>query len=109
MQLLLQRKKIFPLSIKEGHTQMEVDSVHSVIERTLRNRSIYNPSSYIDLIECAKKKELKYEVQYLDHTFFRDLRPFNFYNSIRPGRTADDHCVTDICQLRYTVQIGTHG
>ena len=54
----------------KGQTQMEVDSVHSVIERTLKNRSIYSPASYINLIECAKKKEPKYEVQYLDHTFF---------------------------------------
>ena len=89
----------------KGHTQMEVDSIHSVIERTLKNRSIYSPASYIDLIEYAKKKDPKYEVLCLDHTFFRDFRPFNFYNSIRPGRTAGDHCVTDICQLRYTDDI----
>ena len=83
------------------HTQMEVDSIHSAIERTLKNRRIYSPASYIDIIECAKKKEPKY----LDHTFFRDFRPFDFYNSIRPGRTAGDHCVTDICQLIYTDDI----
>ena len=50
-------------------------------------------------------KEPKYEVQYLDHKFFRDFRPFNFYNSIRPGRRAGDHCVTNICQLKYTDDI----
>ena len=80
---------------------MEVDSVHSVIERTLKNRNIYSPASYIDLIECVKMKEPEYEVQYLDHTFIETSDHLTF----TIPSTTGDHCVTDIGQLRYTDDI----
>jgi hypothetical protein len=34
--------------------QMEVDSVHSVIERKLKNKPIYVPANYIDIFEGAR-------------------------------------------------------
>ena len=37
---------------------MEVDSVHAQIERVIKNKNIYSPSSYVTLIECAKKVEV---------------------------------------------------
>ena len=36
---------------------MEVDSVHAQIERVVKNKNIYSPSSYVTLIGGAKKVE----------------------------------------------------
>ena len=35
--------------LEKGHTQMEVDSVHSSIESRLKNRAIYYPENYVDV------------------------------------------------------------
>jgi hypothetical protein len=32
---------------------MEVDNVHSVIERKLKNKPIYVPTNYIDIFEAS--------------------------------------------------------
>ena len=37
---------------------MEVYSVHAQIERVVKNKNIYSPSSYVTLIEGAKKVEV---------------------------------------------------
>lgn len=44
-----------------GHSQNEGDSVHSVIERAIKEakktRPIYGPEQYISLIQSAKKRQ----------------------------------------------------
>ena len=80
---------------------MEVDSVHAVIERTLRNQNVYSPAGSVDIIRNAKKKQPKYEIKYLDFSFFHEFKAFPFYISIRPRRVAGDNCVNQICQLQY--------
>ena len=45
-----------------GHTQIEVDSVHAVIERALRTQNVYCPAGYVDIIRNAKKKQSKYKL-----------------------------------------------
>ena len=84
---------------------MEVDSVHAVIERALRNQNVYSPARYVDIIRNAKKKQPKYEIKYLNFSFFHESKVFPFYTSIRPGRVAGDNCVNQICQLRYRYDI----
>ena len=64
---------------------MEVDSVHAQIERVVKNKNIYSPSSYVTLIEGAKKSKPYYKVKYVDHTYFDDYSCFGFYNYIRQG------------------------
>ena len=39
-----------------GHTQMEVASVHALIERSVRRKEIYTPACYIPIIKIAKTK-----------------------------------------------------
>ncbi|XP_049308660.1 uncharacterized protein LOC125777617 [Bactrocera dorsalis] len=74
-----------------GHTQMEADSVHSVVERALKNKDIYVPADYIGLCKGARKKPEPYDVTYLDHTFFKSFKNVSFFKTIRPGRgTASD-------------------
>lgn len=84
-----------------GHTQMECDSVHSTIEKSLRKKEIYVPQQYVDCIREARKSN-KYKVKYVSHEFFKDYGRSLYYTSIRPGMGAGSHVVTDIRQLRYT-------
>ena len=44
---------------------MEVDSVHAQIERVVKNKNIYSPSSYVTLIEGAKKSKPYYKVKHI--------------------------------------------
>ena len=53
-----------------GHTQMEVDSVHSTIEHHLRNKEIYLPTGYVSVYREACVKN-PYSVKYLTHDFFK--------------------------------------
>lgn len=89
--------------LEKGHTQMEVDSVHSVIERKLKNREIHLPSQYAMISKEARIKPFPYDVVIPDYTFFKDYsrKDYLVYESIRPGRVAGDRCVTDIRVLRY--------
>ncbi|CAH2088773.1 unnamed protein product [Euphydryas editha] len=89
--------------LEKGHTQMEVDSVHSVIERKLKNREIFLPSQYATITKEARKAPSPYEVITPDYTFFKNygIKDYLIYESIRLGRGAGDHCVTDIKALRY--------
>ena len=47
--------------LEKGHTQMEVDSVHSTIERKLKTRSIYYPGNYVEVMQEARPAQ-PYEV-----------------------------------------------
>lgn len=89
--------------LEKGHTQMEVDSVHSVIERKLKNREIFLPSQYATITKEARKVPSPYQVITPDHTFFKNFahKDHLIYESIRPGRGAGDRVVVDIRALRY--------
>ena len=60
---------VYQKYLEKGHTQMECDSVHSVIERKIRKQPIYVPQMYVDNIKFAKTATPKYKVKYIDHTF----------------------------------------
>ena len=80
---------------------MEVDSVHALIEKSIRTKDIYSSACYISLIKGAKKKNPPYQVKYLDHTLSSDFSSANFYSSIRPGISQSDPMVVDLSQLKY--------
>jgi hypothetical protein len=86
--------------LEKGHTQMEVDSVHSVIERKLKNREIYLPTDYISVCRESRSKH-PYQVQYLAYDFFKSYSKVKFYSSIRPGFKTGDPTVSDLRCLRY--------
>lgn len=85
-----------------GHTQMEADSVHSSIERAIRNRNIDVPAEYISICKTARKKPEPYDVTYLDYSFFKNFKNVQFFKSIRPGNGKGDPKVTDIRGIKYT-------
>ncbi|XP_067635557.1 uncharacterized protein [Eurosta solidaginis] len=88
----------------KGHTQMEVDSVHSVIERKLKNRQIYLPSQYISTTQESRRNPFPYIARELDYTFFKDYdnKEYQLYESIRPGRKKGDKVVFDLRVLKYS-------
>ncbi|OWF39290.1 hypothetical protein KP79_PYT25194 [Mizuhopecten yessoensis] len=94
-------KTILQKILEKGHTQMECDSIHSTIERSLRDKAIYSPSNYVEAIESARQVN-PYKVKYLDHSFFVNYSEVQYYSSIRPGVRVGDPCVTHIRVLKYT-------
>lgn len=101
---LLDISKKFSVEIEQkylevGHTQMEVDSAHSLIERKMgRRKEIYLPSDYLRIMREARQNPFPYEVFELTHLDFFKFGT-KFYSSIRPGRKPGDPVVTDICAL----------
>ena len=95
-------KVVYHKYLTRGHTQMEVDSVHALIERTIKRKEVYTPACYVSLVKSAKKNPPYYNVKYVDYTFFIDYSPFSFYSSIRPGRGVGASKVVDIAQLKYS-------
>lgn len=43
--------------LEHGHTFMEVDSEHSVIERKIKKRDIYIPAQYVDIIKSGSQSQ----------------------------------------------------
>ena len=86
--------------LEKGHTQMEVDSIHSVIERKLKNRSIYYPGDYTEIMrECRPAAPFKVKEVMCD--FFKDFTGIKYVDSIRPGRRAGEPQVHNLRVLRY--------
>ena len=46
-------KKVIQQYLVRDHTQMEVDSVHALIERSVWRKEIYTPACYIPIIKMA--------------------------------------------------------
>ncbi|KAL4716612.1 hypothetical protein ACJJTC_008247 [Scirpophaga incertulas] len=82
--------------LEVGHTQMEADSMHSTIERTLKNKDVHVPAEYISICRSARKKPRPYEVKYLNYKFFKKFSEFNFS---KPFGLAD---LKEMLRFRYS-------
>lgn len=91
---------IFQKYLVVGHTQMECDSMHSVIERNLVC-DIYTPSDLRVVMETARRHPSPYKVKQLHHADFQKMSDIRF-NSIRPGRKAGESVVTQLSHICYT-------
>ncbi|CAG9771281.1 unnamed protein product [Ceutorhynchus assimilis] len=89
--------------LEKGHTQMECDSTHSLIERRLKGKDMYLPTDYINIIKDARKNPFPLDVEYLNHTYFLNFEDINCkrYNSIRPGSKKNDLKVNNLRCLKY--------
>jgi hypothetical protein len=75
------------LYLEKGHTMMEADAVHSVLERKFKSHAIYAPSDYIYLMRQARLSQ-PYEVEQLNYSFFMNYEDVpSKISSIRPGIT----------------------
>ncbi|XP_056458619.1 uncharacterized protein LOC130392188 isoform X2 [Gadus chalcogrammus] len=97
------KKQVTQKYLQRGHTQMECDSVHSVIERKLRNRDVHVPAEYAAVIRGARSSPKPYELKYVDYSFFQDFSKVKICKSIRPGSKAGDPTVHDLRAVRYNV------
>lgn len=89
--------------LEKGHTQMEVDSVHSTIERLINKKELFLPHELLAETVAAKATPFPYRAVEVYHDYFRDFSDQTNmrYDSIRPGNKASDPCVVDIRWLRY--------
>lgn len=76
--------------LEVGHTQMEVDSMHAMIEKRLKNQIIHVPAEYINVCRTAKSNNTRYKCEYLTFDYFKDFKQVAFYKSIRPGKLKGD-------------------
>lgn len=90
-----QRKVITQKYLEPGHTQMQCDAVHSLIERKLKNKEIVMPYDYVRLTREARQKPSPLLAKYMTHDMFRNYEDNNLmrYRSIRPGRSKNDPTV----------------
>lgn len=89
--------------LEKGHTQMECDSMHSTIERYLKGRNINVPADIVAACKYARKYPKPYNVDYLNHTNFKNFGAIKLVKSIRPGFKVGDPTVNDIRALRYNI------
>lgn len=78
---------IYQKFLVKGHTQMEVDSSHALIERKKKEGTINVSIDFIKAVEGARSKPFPLEVKNLTHDFFNnyDDPGVCIYKSIRPG------------------------
>lgn len=82
-----------------GHTQMECDSMHSLIERRII-KDIHTPRDYIVIFETARMHPSPYKVTQLYHNDFMKLSGA-YVTNIRPGKKVGDPTVHDLRALQY--------
>lgn len=80
---------------------MEVDSMHSTIEKKLRNRNINVPADYVDVCKKARTNPFPYTVNYLNFEYFKKYSSLKIVPSIRPGKKSGDPTVNQIHALKY--------
>lgn len=75
----------------KGHTHMECDSSHALIERKTRKMTIDSPIEFVNAVKNARKKPFPLDVQHLTHTFFLNYEEpeIQIFKSIRPGNFYD--------------------
>lgn len=89
-----------------GHTQMECDSMHSVIERNI-SADVFTERDYVVVMEHARKKPSPYHVTSLKHENFHKMDKL-FFNSIRPGKKPGDATVHSLRGLQYKADGNVH-
>lgn len=60
--------------LEKGHTHNEADSVHSLIERTAKNKLIYVSDEWYTLVRWAKQNRPPYEVIEVDNDFVLNFK-----------------------------------
>ncbi len=82
-----------------GHTQMEVDSMHAVIEKKIPS-NVYTPRDYMVIMECARTRPSPYVVKPVYHNEVLQLDG-KYLGSIRPGKKTGDPTVNQLRAIEY--------
>ena len=91
--------KIIQKFLVVGHTQMEVDSMHAVIERKIP-ANVYTPCDYMVIMECARSRPSPYVVKSVHHNDVLQLDG-SYVGSIRPGKKTGDPTVNQLRAIEY--------
>ena len=91
--------KIVQKYLVVGHTQMEVDSMHSSIERKIIG-DMYLPHDYIVVMESARMRPSPYIVKQVSHDQILKLDG-EYLTSIRPGKKTGDPTVYHLRALQF--------
>ena len=62
--------------MESGHSHMECDTAHSMIETALKNQDVYNPADYYRIVAMARRKH-PFKVIVLDTDDFLDFKALN--------------------------------
>lgn len=65
--------KITHKFLEKGHTQNEADSIHALIERRKKGRTIFTPEQWIMLVKMAKTSGNPYDVTEMAQSDFKNL------------------------------------
>ena len=94
-----------------GHTFMEGDSVHRLIEDQLKGRDVNIPEDYVSVIKNARIKPCPYKVRLnspLPYSFFKNYEHKQDITTIRPGTQPSDPTVNDLKAIRYSPDGAIH-
>ena len=97
----LMKVTIYQKFLMSGHSQMECDSMHSMIERKLKG-PMYTPREYIVAMQSARSQPMPYHVEHLKHDFFKKGFQDMYVSSIRPGKKSGDPTIHDLRVIRYS-------
>ena len=59
--------------MESGHSQMECDAAHSVIESALKNKDLFCPTDIFQNVALARKRN-RFEVKYLSTSEILDYK-----------------------------------
>lgn len=93
--------RIMQKYLEKGHTQMEADTIHSLIERQLKKEKNNVPADYVNVCVRGRKVPEPFKVEYLTHEYFKNYTNINFVNSIRPGKKTGDPTVQNLRAVKY--------
>lgn len=79
---------------------MEVDSVHSNIEKKLKGGEFFGQFDYLKVIQQARSNPSPFKVNLLKYNDFLNFSN-GYYSSVRPGTKKDYPFVTDVCSFKY--------
>lgn len=74
--------------LERGHTQMSVDSMHSAIENSAKNVSIYSPNDWCNIMRMARRKH-PYKVIRLKFEDFIDLKKLHTDTMVNFSKDSD--------------------
>ncbi len=83
--LSIKRKIVIEqLFLEKGHTMMEADAAHSLLERKFNAHNVYAPQDYLYLMRQTRP-EKPFEVEEVKFSFFENFDKPTSITSIRPG------------------------
>lgn len=75
-----------------GHSQMELDNIHALIEKQIKNVEIYSVEKYLQLTQNARKG-LQIETQLCPPSYFREFKTHQIMKTIKPKHANVQHII----------------